>query len=331
VARAREIPVLEYVLRYESGSFKPVGNGYRSKEHQSLAVSDKGFFWHSNDIGGKTAIDYLMAVKGFGFVNAVCHLIGEAPYEKGDKPMVRQGRSPPKQPPQAQTSIQNAPAVKDMNPQNKPQPKQQSIILPRRNKDNYRVIAYLQNRGISRDIIMGCINRGVLYESAPHHNAVFLGKDERGKTRFAAMRGIVGGFKCDAEGSDKRYGFVTPPQDPASQALMLFESPIDSLSHQTLCNRGSLPGFGGWRLSLGGSASIAALHFLEQHPEIGHCIIATDSDKAGEKTADKITAEIGITAERLPPPYGNDWNDALVGVLHAERTRGSLKQNSPVL
>jgi len=166
--------------------------------------------------------------------------------------------------------------------------------------------------------------RVTLYLHTLHHNAVFLGKDENGKTRFAAMRGTKGDFKCDAEGSDKKYGFVIPPQSPngapesqaannqLSQVVMLFESPIDCLSHQTLCKRGVISDFDGWRLSLGGTACVAALHFLEQHPEITHCIIATDNDEAGNSFVDRLVSNITIPTERIHPTKGKDWNDAVL-------------------
>jgi hypothetical protein len=50
IERARQLPVLDYILTYEKGNFKPVGRGYRSKEHEYLTVSDKGFYWHSHGI-----------------------------------------------------------------------------------------------------------------------------------------------------------------------------------------------------------------------------------------------------------------------------------------
>ena len=359
--------MLDYVLRYESNQYKQVGRSYRSKEHKSLAVSDKGFYWHSTGENGRTALDYLMAIRNYDFVSAVCHLINEAPYEKGDSAnRKKQGRSPPvsKQtisqtspsqltPPLSQTSheslssAQSPPAtskqaIQQSELQLKPQAEPQNIILPRRNKDNYQVIAYLQNRGIDRDVIMDCINRGVLYESALRKNAVFLGKDENGKTRFAAMRGTRGSFKCDAEGSDKSYGFVIPPKNdsrnnsnvnnpnannpnsnnhsnnnPNSQTVMLFESPIDCLSHQTLCKRGDMPDFNGWRLSLGGTADVALIGFLERHPNINHCIVATDNDEAGNAFAERIASKVEIPVERVHPLQGKDWNDALLLALQA--------------
>ena len=311
-ARAREIPVLEYVLRYEGDKYNRVGSGYRSKEHKSLAISDKGFYWHSTGEGGKTALDYLISVHNYDFVSAVCHLIGEAPYEKGDKFVAeKQSRPPP-------TTTKKATSAKTDISSNTPQGEPQNITLPRRNKDNYHVIAYLQNRGIDRDVIMDCINRGVLYESTLHHNAVFLGKDENGKTKFAAMRGTKGNFKCDAEGSNKKYGFVVPPKDSNSTSVMLMESPIDCLSHQTLCKRGDIPDYDGWRLSLGGTSGVALIGFLEQHPNINHCIVATDNDDAGNDFAKRIADKITVPTERVHPLHGKDWNDALLQALRGQ-------------
>jgi hypothetical protein len=155
IKRARECSVLDYVLAHESNLYKKVGNGYRHKEHPSLAVSEKGFYWHSNgEINGKTALDYLTYVHGYGLVDAVCMLLGEQPYERGDKPseVIKPKARPP-------TS-----SAKDISPSEKI-----PFAAPIRNKDNRRVIAYLQSRGIDRDLIIDCINQGSLYESLPYH------------------------------------------------------------------------------------------------------------------------------------------------------------------
>ena len=323
------------------------------KAHPSFAVTEEGFYWHSQKLGGVTALDYLMQVKNVDFVSAVCQLINEAPYEKGDRPNrqkqgQKQGRSPPKpaqpSPSTASTSATTTTTTTDKTPpsKNNHQAKPQNIVLPRRNKDNYHVIAYLQNRGIDRDLIMDCINRGVLYQSVFYHNAVFLGKDDNGKTRFAAMRSITGDFKCDAEGSDKKYSFVIPPKDSAdngnleSQTVMIFESPIDCLSHQTLCKHGIVPDFDGWRLSLGGTSDVGLISFLERHPNIIHCIIATDNDIAGNNFAESVADKITISVERVHPLQGKDWNDALLlallalrGLQRGEHANEQAKPHSP--
>jgi hypothetical protein len=193
------------------------------------------------------------------------------------------------------------------------------LVLPRRDRDNYQVIAYLQNRGIDREFIMNCINRGVLYQSATWHNVVFLGKDENGKTRYAAIRATNGNYKCDADGSDKSYAFYIPPKNHETTTVQLLESPIDALSHQSLCKRGDIPDFYGWRLSLDGTSALPLHRFLEQHTEIDRCIIATDNDEAGNAFAEKIVGKLDVHTERVLPTYGIDWNDALMSTLQAER------------
>jgi hypothetical protein len=307
IERAREVDVLDYILSYESGNIRRVGNGYRLKDHESLAVTAGKWYWHSRGFGGRTALDYLTGVRGYSLIDAVCLLIGERPIEHGIKT-------------DAPGTYKDAPA-RPITPNAKPPPERAPFSMPIRNRDNRRVIAYLQSRGIDRDLITVCINRGSLYESMTFHNAVFTGRDEKGRTRFAAMRGTTSDFKCDADGSDKKYGFSIPPKNPNSHEVAVFEAPIDCLSHQTLCKQGLIPPFDGWRLSLGGTSILALEHFLETHKEVSHCLICTDNDEAGNKAAAKIAELQGISAERLLSEKGYDWNDTLLSMQKAERTK----------
>jgi hypothetical protein len=229
IERARQVNILDYILSYEPGNVKRVGNGYRLKDHESLAVSSGKWYWHSHGIGGRTALDYLTDVRGYGFVEAVCTLIGERPFERGEKPDASKTYQP---------ALNTIITPKANSPPETAQLERLPFELPLRNNDNRRVIAYLQSRGIDRALIMDCINRGIIYESRPYHNAVFTGRDENGKTRFAAMRGTMSGFKRDADGSDKKYGFVLQPSFMNSREVAVFESPIDCLSHHTLCKEG---------------------------------------------------------------------------------------------
>jgi hypothetical protein len=241
-------------------------------------------------------------------------LLGERPIEPGEK------INPSKTMPRAREPTRG-------EPDKRPIPERIPFSPPLRNKDNKRVIAYLQSRGIDRELILNCIERGCLYESANYHNAVFTGKDENGKTRFAALRGTTSTFKRDADGSDKRYGFVLPPENPNSHEAALFEAPIDCLSHQTLCKHGFIPQFDGWRLSLGGTSVVALEHFLQQCPGVAHCLICTDNDDAGDTAAARIAGIPGITVKRVLPVTGNDWNDALQCLQKAERIQNRARQN----
>jgi len=298
--RARQTPVLEYILAYESGDFRRVGSDYRSNEHPSLAVSERGFYWHSKAFGGKTALDYLTDVRGYGLVDSVCKLLGKRPQE-------------------LQKSADSMPLAKKITPKAQSPLELKPFVLPPRNINNIRVIAYLQSRGIERPLILTCIKAGSLYESARYHNCVFVGRDERGKARSAFLRGTMGRFIGDAEGSDKRFGFVLPPSNPDSDAVAVFESAIDCLSHHSLCEQGFIEPFDGWRLSLGCTAPVALNNFLECHANVANCFICTDDDEAGRKAADKISKIPNITVSRCLPPAGNDWNEGLLALQKTQR------------
>jgi len=315
IERARKIPVLDYVKSYELDLFKQIGNGYRLRADDAFVVSESGWYCHKQQIGGRTALDYLVDIKGYGLVDAVCSLLGERPYEHGDVLDLSVYTPKPKAQPTAVRTNEN-----------KPQPERVHFTPPPRYKDNKRVIAYLQSRGIDKDLILDCIKQGSLYEGSLWHNCVFTGKDENGKTRFAALRGTTSSFKQDAEGSDKRYGFVLPPENPNTRTVAIFEAPIDCLSHQTLYKQGYIPPFEGWRLSLGGTSDLALVHFLETHTEVTHCIICTDNDKAGNEMAGKIANMPGITTERSLPIIGTDWNEALQAIQKTERMQSRKQQ-----
>ena len=52
------------------------GTGYHTLTHDSLKISNGMWHWFSRGIGGKTALDYLIHVKGMEFVPAVQVLTG---------------------------------------------------------------------------------------------------------------------------------------------------------------------------------------------------------------------------------------------------------------
>jgi len=293
--RSKQVDVLEYIQSTEPGNIQRVGREYRLKDHPSLALSPGKWYWHSRGIGGRTAVGYLTDVRGYGFAEAVCAVLNERPAERFITPNAR----PP-------------PAVRESR---KP------FMLPLRNGDNRRVIAYLQSRGVDKEVILDCIGRGSLYETKRLHNCCFVGRDERGKARYAALRGTMGSFKSDVEGSDKRYGFVIPPSKSNSNNVAVFEAPIDVMSHQTLCVQGFIPPFDGWRLSLGGTGLLALERFLKQHPEVSRCLVCTDNDEAGRRAAAGIWEKFrqSIQLARSQPAHGKDWNDSLMALQKAER------------
>ena len=298
--RASLVSALDYVLRYERDNIKRVGNEYRLRDHPSLSVGDKGFYWHSRGFGSKTALDFMTGVRGYSLVDAVCLLLNEQPHDR---------------------MYTSKPEVKPFKSQQPKAPERQLFAIPRHNGNNNRVVAYLQSRGIDKESIMACISRGDLHESALRHECVFKGKDRLGKTRYAAIRSTTTAYKGDTEGSDKRFCFLLPPANPSSDTAAIFESPIDCLSHHTMCKQGFIPHFDGWRLSLGGTSILGLEHFLNNNPQIAHCLTLTDNDEAGNKAAARIAEIPGITTERALPPTGTDWNDALLALQRVERVQ----------
>ena len=72
VAKAKKIDALTYLQNYEPDELVSVGNGtYTTKTHDSMRISNGLWNWFSRGIGGKNAIDYLMKVKWYSFIDAV--------------------------------------------------------------------------------------------------------------------------------------------------------------------------------------------------------------------------------------------------------------------
>ena len=75
----------------------------------------------------------------------------------------------------------------------------------------HRVFAYLiKHRHISPDVVTFFAKNHTLYEDKEHHNAVFVGVDEKGVPRQAHKRSANSfgkSFRQTVEGSDTKYSF----------------------------------------------------------------------------------------------------------------------------
>ena len=180
IQEAKQMDLLTYLKNYEPYELvRFSGNVYTTKTHDSLKISNGKWMWWSRGIGGRSALDYLIKVKGYAFLDAVQTIAGQAAIE------------PPVSPP-AEKSIEK------------------KLLLPKPNRCYTKVVSYLKGRGIDRDIIQFCLHSGQIYESESYHNAVFVGRDREGQPRYAALRGIGTDFIGDANGSDKNYSFSIP-------------------------------------------------------------------------------------------------------------------------
>ncbi len=284
---------------YEPQELKRCGpNEYCTRTHDSLKISNGKWCWNSQRIGGRTALDYLIKVRGMDFVRAVESLCGYS--------------SPP---------LQQRPEPKPPKP----------FSLPEAKYCPSSVAAYLQDRGVDPEIIGACLKAGTLYESRRYQNCVFVGRDPEGRARSAFLRGTRDDFRMDAEGSDKRYNFVLPAAAPDCPRLAVAESPIDALSLATLMKRAGHPWESFHYLSLGGTGPRAMLQFLHDHPKVTKISLCLDNDKAGMTGMERLEQAIREDPElsqrmklvyRNPPPseFGKDYNEMLCAQIQAART-----------
>ena len=180
ITQAKQMDLLTYLQSYEPQEIVRVsGNTYCTREHDSLKISNGKWHWFSREIGGKTALDYLIKVKDYSFLQAVESILGRA----ATKPPVFNAR---KQEPERQ------------------------MLMPELNENTGRVERYLKSRGIHTIIIDYCLVNKLLFESKDYHNAVFIGYDTAGKARYSSVRGTTGAYKGELTGSDKHYSFSIP-------------------------------------------------------------------------------------------------------------------------
>ncbi len=295
VQKARDSDLFSYLQIYEPGVLKRDGPNYRHREHDSLVYVTDRNYWYWNSRGKSIdAIGYLMEVRGYDFIGAVERLAGNAPTQS----------VPPK--PAARASPKEEP------------PKELKMPWPTRCATHS--VGYLQRRGISSKVIARCFQHGLLYETKYYGQAacVFVGRDENNESKFACVRGCHGDLRKDIYGSDKRYSFCYPPEQPGSRHVAVFEAPIDALSHASLQEMDGWK-WNGYRLSLGGTSHVALTAFLERHPEISRVTLHMDHDKAGFKNARKIKTMLRedtrfkhIRVSINPPRVGKDYNDKLL-------------------
>lgn len=293
ITAAKQMTAIEFLRRYRPGELvKAESRGeFQLREHDSFKINEATSLWHwkSRDVGGKSALDYLIKVEGMKFVEAVQALCEESPSYI----------PPPSQP---------------------EQPKE--FLLPPAAENNRRVFAYLLKRGIDRKVIEACVRAGILYESADYHNAVFVGKDECGTARYAFLRGTYTKgkpFKAEVSGSNKRFCFFLPPKGE-SKKLAVYEAANETMAHLSLEKTVDK-----YRLSLGGISAPkegetaysfkkpAALEsFLARHPEIEEIELCTNNDYAGRWAAEHIEKAYQgkyRMVKNLPEKEGCDYAD----------------------
>ena len=148
IQELKKIRAYEYLRENQPYRLKKTRtiNEWELTDHDSFKINEVTSKWHwkSRDIGGISALRFLTQVDGYSFMEAVSLL------QEGNFIYI---------------------------PQEIPAPERKPFVLPERNMNNRRILQYLSGRGISEAAIRYCLRLGILYESRPYHNAVFVGRD----------------------------------------------------------------------------------------------------------------------------------------------------------
>ena len=288
IIKARNADLLEYLKAKGYALEKSGAAEYRLKEHDSLVISNNKWHWKSRDIGGNT-LDFLIKYEGKKLPEAVKELLG----------MDLSGG-----------------LHADAHAYSKREPKTtKELELPAKAESYSRAFAYLtKTRKIDGRIVSDMMKQGKIYESE-RHNCVFTGSDNEGTIRFACERGTLTckPYKRDCPGSDKRFCFAI---EGKSGRAYVFESPIDAMSHATICKRAGGDYTLDHRISLSGVEPIALMKYLEDRRDILEVILCLDNDNAGREASKRIAhslAEKGYSV-RIEPPNGKDYNEDLVNM-----------------
>lgn len=299
IQKAKQMDLLTYLKNYEPEELVHFSRDtYTTKTHDSLKISNGMWYWFSQSIGGKSALEYLIKVREYSFLQAVETIVGSVV------------ATPPK-------------IYKNIT---KKTPDR--LMLPKKAPNNDKAKSYLMSRGIDKDIIQECIDNDLIYQQFPNNNVVFVGYDQNKIARYAMSRGTnESRYMQEATGSNKAFSFQLEALEKTDR-LHLFESAIDLLSYATLMKLSDKEWYNESLLSLAGvykpainiedsKLPLALNYYLNQHPEIKKIYLHLDNDKAGREATEALKYLLSKQYEIIdnPTPMGKDVNDFLCAKL----------------
>jgi hypothetical protein len=190
------------------------------------------------------------------------------------------------------------------------QKERQPFELPPKHDNMRRVYAYLiKQRCIGRDILYHFAHRGLIYEDAQYHNAVFVGTDKDGHPRHAHKKSTSlqdSSFRANQTGSEAAFSFHHTGQ---SDTVYTFEAPIDMLSFITLYPDR-------WQqdscVTLCSVADHALFRLLEDNSNLRKIALCLDNDQAGREAMERISAKLherGYEDVSVLLSQNKDWNE----------------------
>ncbi len=280
--QARQTDIVS-LLESQGETVKRSGKEFVWKDG-SQKVTIRGNLWfHQYEQVGGDAIDFVRRFYNKSYPEAMEYLLGSS----------------------GGTIRTSPPIIKEVKP----------FELPPKNENNSRVKAYLlHTRGIDEDVYQAFEDKGMIYESADYHNAVFVGLDKDGIPRHAHKRGSgsQSTYKGNAPNSQPEYSFHWFGK---SKSFFLFEAPIDMLSFISMHKKN-------WnKHSYAASCSVSdkvLFQCLKDNPCIEKVYLCFDSDEPGQTAANKISTKLfalGIESEILVPKL-KDWNEDLQSAVN---------------
>ena len=291
---AKQIPLTELV---SNAGYTPIRNGsvFILKEHDSFVIfPETNSFCHYSQVDGNgyvggTTIDFCMKYMGMSFKESVDYLCNMSNVTVN--------------------IIEHRKVEKN------------KLVLPEKNSNNKRVIAYLcKTRGIDIEVVNYFIKCKRLYESTDNHNCVFVTYDKEKNPVYAFLRSTntSKSFKLDVCGSDKSEAF--PIYKKGSKKVIAFEAPIDLLSFMTMYHEDESS-----LISLGCLSPKGLYKFLEKYDEINTVSLILDNDEPGIKATEKIGTELqerGYSLlhhellDEMKESEAKDVNDYLINIYN---------------
>ena len=142
IEAARSVTIMQYLATCHPGELvRKTDDEYCTKTHSSLVITPSKdlFHWFSQNIGGRSALDYMTNVERVDFVSAVRFL----------------------------NELNPVPVSSQMAKMTTPAKQQESreFELPKADKNCEAVAAYLMHRGISPKVLRFCVNSKILYQT----------------------------------------------------------------------------------------------------------------------------------------------------------------------
>ena len=278
---ARETDLVAFLQRCGE-ELKRSGSEYEWRDGAQKVTIRGNVWFHQYERVGGDAIDFVRRFYGMDYPQAVELLLdGRSGFEK----------------PTQHAATQQKPT--------------KEFILPKRNNTMHRVYAYLlQQRGIDREVLNAFVREKMIYESAGHHNVVFVGYDQDGIAHHAHKRGTnsQSSYKGNQDGSRPEFSFHWRGQ---SNRLYFFEAPSDLLSYVSMHKEN-------WKdhsyAAACGVSNNVLWQMIKDNLDIKHVCLCLDNDEAGQTATQRIAAKLnahGISNEVLIPTH-KDWNEDIL-------------------